>query len=58
MTLRILAVFLAAAAAAGCVLHHEVKSTPERDRLEFSAQVGVLAIQVASDAAHTDAVGR
>jgi len=58
MTLKILAVSLAAAAAAGCVFHHEVTSTPERDRLEFSAQAGGPAVKAEANAARADSIGR
>jgi len=57
MTLKILTVSLAAAAA-GCVFHHEVKSGPERDRLELSAQADGPAVKAESNAAYADAVGR
>jgi hypothetical protein len=37
MKLKILVTSLAAMASSGCVFHHEVKSAPELDRMEFAA---------------------
>jgi hypothetical protein len=49
MKLKIFIASLAAMAATGCVFHHEVKSAPESDRMEFA---------VGAKAAPADSIGR